>query len=100
MKRRVIKRVQRREQPREEFYEAMPAAPAQPVYREGPVYRDDEPADRLFSGWAILGLIVLGLVVLLLLFGRTSMTPAVNLPSNNSTNTAPTTDSPTNTPAQ
>lgn len=103
MKRRLIKRVERRpdpvsEQPvREEFYEAMPTTAGQPAYREGPVYREDTGDDRLFSGWAVLGVIILALVILLLLFGRSNITPSVNRSTTGGV-TNPTTSQPVSSP--
>lgn len=75
---------------REDFYEAMPMAEH---YHE-PVVLQDENDRTTMSGWAVLGLVILGILVLMMLFGRGGIiNPGVNrtntLPTP-STNTTPT----------
>lgn len=59
-----------------EFYEAMPSVEA-PLYRDTYVEseREIDTADGGLSGWAILGLVLLGLLLLLLLTGNYFGTP-------------------------
>ncbi|HSX47883.1 MAG TPA: hypothetical protein VLF41_00015 [Candidatus Nanoarchaeia archaeon] len=68
MKRRIISKTHTEETPEDEFYEAMPAAQSRPVYREDPLLvEEDDRADM--SGWAILGLVLLAVLILLLFTG-------------------------------
>jgi hypothetical protein len=83
-----MKRVvtEREESNNNEFYEAMPGTMERPVYREDPVVIERD-ADRTgLSAWAVLGLVVLAILVLLLLFGRggilgPSTSRSVNIPT-------------------
>lgn len=88
MKRRIISKTRTEEVPQDEFYEAMPAAPARPVYREDPLLVEDDSAS--ISGWAILGLVLLAILILLLFTGG-NVTGSLNrnsLPTVPTTNTA------------
>jgi hypothetical protein len=99
MKRRVVTRRQREvqtdnqpsqvnadgRQVEEDFYEAVPAASSDYVYRDEPDVIDrGVDSDRALSGWAVIGLIILALAVLFLLFGGSralDLTPATNTPT-------------------
>lgn len=85
MKKRI--RETRVEKPEEEqFYEAMPVA-ERPVYRQPLLVREDD--SPMLSTWAVVGLILLGLILLLWVMGR-----GINLSSGtNTTPVAPTTQS-------